>query len=306
MAQPQLLSHLEKLVAFNAVVKAGSIRKAAVDLNMTQPALSRSIAILEQSIECRLFRREQTGVTLTSQGAELFSFSERLVRDTYTVEQKILNGTFDLESSFIIGTYDSIAIYFFPSFLNHIKSTQKKLQIHLRTAMSSQLMKDLQSGHVDLIVSVNPSPCRTVISKDLFHDFYSFYASPKLEPSEKLKLIYVANAMDKEGKALEHYAADFGVPKNEIIHCENFETVRALTESGLGVGILPSRVAERSLQRSDLVPAALSSKIPSRFGEHWIAFSYLKSREGDSAINWVHHEISRFLTPQKNAKPGAN
>lgn len=291
-----LTEHLEKLLGFNMVVKVGSIRKAAEQLNQTQPALSRSIAVLEAALECRLFTRDRSGVQLTHQGSELFTFSEKIFREAAAVEHKLTYGDEDLESSFLIGTYDSIAIYFFPYFLKYTQELQSKLQINIRTAGSPQLMKDLKGGHVDLIVSVNPEPSKNIITHTLFLDQFSFYSRLATE-DEHPTFITVPSALDRTGKTIQDYTKQFGINKNKMIHCENFETVRALTDAGLGVGIMPTRVAGRNLpQIKNLKKLSPKTTLPLEFGTHMIGFSYLKSRESNSSVQWIFREMLRYLS----------
>ena len=286
-----LVSHLEKLSIFEAVVRAGSIRKAAVQLRMTQPAVSRSVASLEQALECSLFTRSGSGVILTEQGAELFTFAEKLLKEAAETEYRIQHGSSDVDSSLVVGTYESIAIYFFPSFLKHVARTQRNLRLSLRTASSRQLMRDLKSGRVDLIVSVNPDPSRMVASFELYRDRYGHYASPDRRARNDM-LVLLPHAQDLSGKSLAEYAAELNVPHEKTIQCENFETVRALVESGVGSGFLPCRVAEPSLRKGLLEAAGNAGP----FGEHRIALSCLRKREGDRAIQWVLRELSRFLS----------
>ena len=58
---------------FYTVANAGNISKAAKELYISQPAISKSIQKLEESLECKLFSRSSRGVALTDEGALLYS-----------------------------------------------------------------------------------------------------------------------------------------------------------------------------------------------------------------------------------------
>ena len=89
---------------------------------------------------------------------------------------------------------------------------QSKLQINIRTASSLQLMKDLKSGQVDLIVSVNPDPHKNTITHTLFLDQFSFFS--RLSTDDKnTTFITVPNAKDSSGKTIEEYMKQFGINK---------------------------------------------------------------------------------------------
>ena len=60
--------NLEQLKTFLTVVRMGSIRKAAVGLNLTQPAVTTRIKSLEESLSVKLFERSSGGLKLTKRG----------------------------------------------------------------------------------------------------------------------------------------------------------------------------------------------------------------------------------------------
>jgi DNA-binding transcriptional LysR family regulator len=69
----RLLPSLNTLVAFEAAVRCGTFARAAKELGVTSPAVSRTIGRLEHHIGVSLFRRTPSGVVLTKDGDELFS-----------------------------------------------------------------------------------------------------------------------------------------------------------------------------------------------------------------------------------------
>src|SRR5688572_27006227 len=70
---------LVELHAFLAVVRTGSFRKAADELCVTQAAVSRAVARLEEELGQDVLRRSASGVTLTPAGAELRKLTEKPV-----------------------------------------------------------------------------------------------------------------------------------------------------------------------------------------------------------------------------------
>lgn len=69
----RLLPSLNALVAFEAAVRCGTFARAAKELGVTSPAVSRMIGRLEDHLELSLFRRTPSGVVLTEDGNKLFS-----------------------------------------------------------------------------------------------------------------------------------------------------------------------------------------------------------------------------------------
>src|SRR5262245_57037621 len=69
------LSH-DQLRAFEAVVRTGGFTRAAAELHLSQPALSRRVANLEEELETVLLERRRARVALTAAGRRLFAFTE--------------------------------------------------------------------------------------------------------------------------------------------------------------------------------------------------------------------------------------
>lgn len=69
----RLLPSLNTLVAFEAAVRCGTFARAAKELSVTSPAISRAIGRLERHLALQLFKRTPSGVELTENGSQLFA-----------------------------------------------------------------------------------------------------------------------------------------------------------------------------------------------------------------------------------------
>ena len=79
------LMHLKYVVEID---KTRSISKAAENLYMGQPNLSRSIKELEQSLQITIFKRTPKGIEVTSDGEEFIQYAKKILADVETVEKK--------------------------------------------------------------------------------------------------------------------------------------------------------------------------------------------------------------------------
>lgn len=86
---------LRSLRYFLAVVHSGSLNKAASDLRLSQPALSRAIAALEREMGFPLFHRRARGVTLTESGERIVGLAKRVVADA----DELIRESVDLRTS---------------------------------------------------------------------------------------------------------------------------------------------------------------------------------------------------------------
>ncbi|MBS1968861.1 MAG: LysR family transcriptional regulator [Bdellovibrionales bacterium] len=77
---------LNYLRVFYEVAKAGKFSEAAIKMNISQSALSRSVALLEDNEGVTLFDRSKNGVVLTAKGHEVFLLCERLFQTEKEIE----------------------------------------------------------------------------------------------------------------------------------------------------------------------------------------------------------------------------
>jgi len=286
----RLEEQLDKLPVFLATVRARSIRGAAKALGRSQPAVSRTLRLLEEAVGARLFSRDQGGIKLTATGERMFEFADHvrtgLARFRAEAEEK------QIRQRVSFGTYESIAVYFLPGFLRYAADVQSRLEISVLTAPSGALFDALRRSEVDLILSVNPPTHRSVQSTVLFHDEYRLYRHPSMMPSAKTPLLVFEQATDAKGRTLGSHVRASRHASRRRFSCASFEAVAALTSEGLGVGVLPARVAERSLAGRELVEVEDGG--PWRFGRHPIAVSFLAHRAGDPAIVWLQRALDQF------------
>ncbi|NDR58006.1 LysR family transcriptional regulator [Aliiruegeria sabulilitoris] len=84
-----MLENLESLKRFVAVAESGSVRRAADQIGLTQPALTRSIRLLEEQVGAPLFERRSRGVHLTSLGGRVLIHARHLLRESHLAEIEI-------------------------------------------------------------------------------------------------------------------------------------------------------------------------------------------------------------------------
>jgi len=97
---------LDKLRIFYYIAKAGSLNRAAEDLNVSQPSLTRSMQVLEHSLKTKLFMRHPKGLTLTHEGEIWFDHAKRAIAELETAralveeDSKIVKGNLKITTTF--------------------------------------------------------------------------------------------------------------------------------------------------------------------------------------------------------------
>ncbi len=170
-----ILAHLEKAKMFQRIMDYGSLRQASKNLRVSQPALSRTLAILETECDASLATRTAAGLRPTSLGLELLELAQNVERLVEAFEERRTQRAAHEREKMRVGTCESIAVYLFPRIVAPAGETAPP--IALGTDSSARLVDRLIAGEFDCIVSVNP-PDRTVIASDtLFEDSYALYAT---------------------------------------------------------------------------------------------------------------------------------
>jgi DNA-binding transcriptional LysR family regulator len=128
---------LEQLRAFLAVARMGGVRKAAEQMNISQPAISARISSLEDYLGTRLFSRETTGVSLTAKGVVLRDYAEQIMAITERIKGDVMSDD-SISSLLRLGVAETIAQTWLPDFLQRFTprfsgSTSRSRSIHRST-----------------------------------------------------------------------------------------------------------------------------------------------------------------------------
>ena len=140
---------LNHLRVFFEVARAGRFTAAAKRLNISQSALSRSVALLEEAEGVQLFERSKKGVSLTSTGAEVFRYCEQLFQ-TVTKIEAICRGVQETcEGPFRFATVDHIMNYLLPQPLRQMRSDFPQVIPSLFLGTPDEILERLLNGECE-------------------------------------------------------------------------------------------------------------------------------------------------------------
>ncbi|MGZ3770493.1 MAG: LysR family transcriptional regulator [Bdellovibrio sp.] len=286
-----VLDNLEKMRAFEAVVRNGSLVKAANELGVSQPALSRLVSNLEEVSGKKLLDRSRMGCKATPEGRKIVAFFDRLLPMANDLEQKI-NSHGGVAGVLSLGTFESFAIAWWPEFLNGFYKEFPNLKITIRTADHGHHREKLQQGVLDLVVEACPDQHERITSLKVGTDSFGFYAPKIVTNEESLPLVYVPQAKDDRGKLLVELLRERGFIAKEVYELDSFTAVYEFIAAGLGVGVLPLRLAKRAIKK-DLIKG--SRKVLGNFGTHSICVSFLNENRNDPRIVTVYRALKKYL-----------
>jgi LysR family transcriptional regulator, carnitine catabolism transcriptional activator len=267
------LPSTRQLVAFSVTARKRSFRKAAEELNLSQPALSHAISQLEQQIGAQLLDRTSRGVQLTAAGAVLLEKVNRTLADLKEGIAEAKTTSHAERSRICIGFIYSATRLFLPEALEAFRSRHPSVQVVARDASPSLLSSDLLEGKVDLAITSPVSP----LSRDLRFDqllldpFYAVLPAshPLAEGAELEWQALLENDIiaPVRGSAIRD-AIDRGLadstafkPTMEVVQ---LATVFNLIDAGLGVTAMPRLACplnSASYQMRPLIKPTIHRKI---------------------------------------------
>nr|WP_295778416.1 LysR family transcriptional regulator [Rhodoferax sp.] len=134
---------------FLAVARMGHLTRAADQLHLTQPAVSKQVKALEHALGVLLFDRQPTGMVLTREGQALFPLAERTFSDAMELlnQARLLRG--EVSGEVIIGTVIDPDTLRLGSFLGALLEYFPKVQARLRHGISGWVMERVNGGEID-------------------------------------------------------------------------------------------------------------------------------------------------------------
>jgi len=137
---------------FYVVANNGNITKASEELNISQPAISKSIKNLEEQLGGQLFVRTKRGVILTEEGKEFYNYIKQAIEYINNAENKFTD-LINLEAGCIkIGISATLTKEFLIPYLKEFHKLYPKIDIQIETSLTSELIPKLRNGLIDIVI----------------------------------------------------------------------------------------------------------------------------------------------------------
>jgi len=266
---------IRSLKLFLAVVREGSLRKAAVRLDLSQPTLSYQITSLERAVGHRLLLRTRRGVLLTEAGRALLPHAEALVRGAGEAMKEVHEIATGASGIIRVAAAPSAAAGIVSQAFREFRRARPGVALGLREAFSDAAIRMLEDGRVDIAVVRGPlagadlevvvevhEPLVLIVSPD--HRLAS--RNDGVDLSELSDEAFVLDRPDSHTAlhaAVSHACSTAGFLPN--VACEGAEllTVGRLVAYGVGIALIPRSMADliRDVHRRSVNPPTPRSSI---------------------------------------------
>lgn len=261
---------------FYVVANHSNITKASEELNISQPALSKSIKNLEEQLGGQLFVRTKRGVILTEEGKEFYSYIKQAIEYINNAENKFTD-LINLETGCIkIGISTTLTKEFLLPYLERFHSLYPKIDIQIITSLTSELMLKLKGGLVDLIIlnlndkvygnDVDIIKCRKVNDCFVVSDKYKDLVNKEISLKELNNYPLILQAKGSNIREfLDDVARENGVILRPNIELASYSLVVEFSKIGWGIGYVTKEYIKDEINNKELFVLNIKEKIPSRY-----------------------------------------
>lgn len=237
--------HLEY---FQTLSRVNNVTKAADELALTQSALSRSIAKLEQELGVPLFDRHIRGVTLNRYGEFFLEYVNRALRDIHFARQQLQEMVDPLRGQATLGFIHTLGASYVPGLIGKLREQYPGIQLQFVQDTTKKIMEWLASGDIDVgLCSPNESADHVstlpVIEEELF---LAVSRTHRLAGREQAELIEVAEdpfIMYRKESGLREIigklCAEAGFAPKVAFEGVGDETIAGFVGASLGVALIP-------------------------------------------------------------------
>lgn len=248
---------LLQLRYFHAIARTGSLTKAAQSMKASQPTLTVALRNLEERLATTLFLRDRRGMVLTETGTILLDHALAAFALLDNVQAEIADLQPGLTGRIVLGCNGSLGSYFLPAVLQHLGGCAPDVEVVLRNASSEVVRQAVLEREVGFGIVVNPHPHADLVIERLFADAVDVVIAAEPAPQPPLTprarraaalarlaagpIIY-AERLPQSREILDRLAGDGILGVREIV-CGDLEQVKSLALGGIGIALLPRRVA---------------------------------------------------------------
>jgi len=239
---------MSSLRLFLQVAHSLSFSDTARTAHISQPALSRTIKLLEEDLGVRLFDRNSRNVNLTAAGAALLPTVERLTAE-FDMAFRELGETFQGQRGrVVVGALPSVAADLLPKAIARFQESRPQVEIVIRENLTGSLGQNLQDRLIDFAVTTPPADGEGTRFQPLFDDDYVLVGRPEdlagiANPAPWrtfVDLPFIAMESRSSVRMLTDVAfSNAGIAPKTRYECAQLATVGALIAQGLGISLLP-------------------------------------------------------------------
>ena len=288
---------------FYTVANAGNISKAAKELYISQPAISKSIQKLEESLNCKLFSRSSRGVILTSEGSLFYTHVieafEAIGRGEETLKRSIELGVGHLK----IGVSTTLCKYLLLPYLKEFIHRNPHISISINCQSTNDTLRLLDDNKIDIGLIGKPTNAKNIHFhyldniEDIFVSTKDYIRNLNARGVKKNEILANSTLMllDKNNMTrqyIDDYLQENQITVKDSIDISNMDLLIDFAKIGVGVACVIKSFVSKELADGSLVEIPLGIPIHKRE----VGFAYKDTIKPSSSLQ-------SFIDFYENYKP---
>ena len=249
---------IQALQAFVQVAEKGSFSRAAEALFISQPAVSKRIAALEEQLNQKLFDRIGRSITLTQAGFALLPRARKLLVELEDTRRLLANLSGEVQGPLILATSHHIGLHRLPPLLKNFTQLYPQVKLDMRFQDSEQAYAGVIAGELELaIVTLAPVPDPSLVVVPVWTDQMRFVVA-KGHPLSRLASLQLDDLTHHDAVLpgqqtftrgiVEQVFREQDLGLNVTLSTNYMETLKMMVSIGLGWSLLPETLIDESLE----------------------------------------------------------
>ena len=249
----------ELLRTFLVVQEHGSVSVAAASLHLTQPAVSKRIAALEQHFDTALFDRIGRRLTVTEAGRKLLPQAREILAKVAETCRALSNLRDSAEGTLAIATSHHLGLHRLPPLLREFGTRYPSVDLDIEFLDSEAAYELVTQGEIELaVITLAPTIDPRLESREVWRDPLCFVCAKdhSLANTRRLTLASLGehrailpSLSTYTGRILAALFDDAGVRLPQRMTTNYLETIRTMVGIGLGWSLLPETMLDAELHR---------------------------------------------------------
>lgn len=302
-----LYASLNSLLVFHEVTKHRSFSKAAEELFISQPAVTKHIKKLERKVGMGLIQRRRGGFALTEAGKILFKYTHKISSHLMDIENLLEDLKKDHQGILKIGTTESYSKGLMPKLLSGFQASCPFMKIALDVGNSEEIEKSLLIYKNDLVLIAVTKKTSRFESIPFLKEELVLIVSPNhplvkrktvsLKGLGRYPLIIRAKGSTTRRIILQAFK-EVGIHPSLLIEAGSSEFIKQWVSEGKGVSIIVKRTVEDEEKRGIIKTIPLLEKLYLQ-----VAFLYLKEEKSNPAIktfiNFIENQGRKLINSEQ-------
>jgi len=248
---------LRQLEILQAIAETGSFTACGRKLHVSQSAISRQIALLEEELGEPLFLRVGRKVRMTPAAEALVQLGQRVSQDVRDTIANVTDRTREMRGTLRLSGGMTVCLYIFPTLVKQLRRSHPKLDVKMMVATAGRSVEEIRAGHVDAGLLTLPVEEADLVTMPVLREELLLVTMPghplakrkKIAPQDLAGEPFVAfEAGSGTRRVIDRFFLSENIEPNIVMETENVEIIKAMVKTGLGIGIVPYIAVAREVR----------------------------------------------------------